>query len=94
MIMRAVSDHSDPEMFVLYRSRYNQEDHFVSYYRGSTKKNHYDGRYGSGRFLTNKSNTQERCSDKLYTEIHTNACTSFDISKMPFTMSNSRSLTK
>lgn len=56
MIMRAVSDHSDPEMFELYRSRYNQEDHFVSYYRGSTMKNHYDGRYGSGRFFTNKSN--------------------------------------
>ena len=43
-------------MYENLRSRYNQEDHFLSYYRGSTMKNHYDGRFGQGRFSVAKSN--------------------------------------
>ena len=50
MILKAVCDYTDPRSFELFRSRYNQEDHFLSYYRGSTMRNHYDGRYGSGRY--------------------------------------------
>ena len=56
MILRAICDHSDPAMFDLMRSRYHQEDHFVSYYRGATMRNHYDGRFGSGRFWHLKAN--------------------------------------
>ena len=56
MILRAVCDYSDPRMFALFRSRYNQEDHFVSYYHGTSMKSHYDGRFGSGRFWHTKSN--------------------------------------
>ena len=50
MILRAVCDYADPRAFEFFRSRYNSEDHFVSYYRGSTMRNHYDGRYGSNRY--------------------------------------------
>ena len=50
MILKAVCDYTDPRAFELFRSRYNQEDHFLSYYRGSTMRNHYDGRYGSNRY--------------------------------------------
>ena len=56
MILRAICDYSDPAKFELFRTRYNQEDHFVSYYRGTTMRNHYDGRFGSGRFWHLKSN--------------------------------------
>ena len=31
MILKAVCDHTNPEMFDLFRSRYNQEDFFLSY---------------------------------------------------------------
>ena len=51
MILRALCDVSAPEKFELMRSRYNQEDHFLSYYRGSTAKNFYDGRYGTSRMF-------------------------------------------
>ena len=51
MIFRALCDMNDPKMFDLLRSRYNQEDTFLSYYRGSTCKNFYDGRYGTSRFF-------------------------------------------
>ena len=50
MILRAVCDYTDPALFDLFRNRYNQEDFFISYYKGSSLKNHYDGRYGAGRF--------------------------------------------
>ena len=50
MVLKAVCDYSDPRSFEFFRSRYNQEDYFVSYYRGTTMRNHYDGRYGTGRF--------------------------------------------
>ena len=43
-------------MFDLFRSRYNQEDFFVSYCRGSTMKGFYDGRYGGERYVALKSN--------------------------------------
>ena len=56
MIMKAVCDQSNPEMFELFRSRYNQEDFFLSYTRGVTMKNYYDGRYGSERYIHLKSN--------------------------------------
>ena len=56
MVLKAVCDYSDPRAFEFFRSRYNQEDFFVSYYRGTTMRNHYDGRYGSGRFQHLKSN--------------------------------------
>ena len=56
MILKAVCDYSDPRAFEFFRSRYNQEDHFVSYYRGTTMRNHYDGRYGSSRFQHLKAN--------------------------------------
>eukprot|EP00352_Strombidinopsis_acuminata_P008421 CAMPEP_0176361332 /NCGR_PEP_ID=MMETSP0126-20121128/17674_1 /TAXON_ID=141414 ORGANISM="Strombidinopsis acuminatum, Strain SPMC142" /NCGR_SAMPLE_ID=MMETSP0126 /ASSEMBLY_ACC=CAM_ASM_000229 /LENGTH=89 /DNA_ID=CAMNT_0017716847 /DNA_START=323 /DNA_END=592 /DNA_ORIENTATION=- len=55
MILKAVCDYVDPECFEHYRARYHQEDHFVSYYRGTTMRNHYDGRYGGGRFWNMKS---------------------------------------
>ena len=51
MIMKAVCDQSQPEMFDLFRARYNQEDFFLSYTRGSTMKNFYDGRYGSENMI-------------------------------------------
>ena len=56
MIMKAVCDQANPEMFDLFRSRYNQEDFFLSYTRGVTMKNFYDGRYGSERYIHLKSN--------------------------------------
>ncbi len=56
MILKAVCDHTNPEMFDLFRSRYNQEDFFLSYQKGSTMKHYYDGRYGGERFLHLKSN--------------------------------------
>ena len=46
MILKAICDRADPRMFTLFRSRYNQEDLFVSYYQGTTMKNHYDGKIG------------------------------------------------
>ena len=55
MVLKAVCDYADPRAFEFLRSRYNQEDHFVSYYRGTTMRNHYDGRYGSGRFMHSKA---------------------------------------
>ena len=48
MILRAICDYSDPALWNLMRSRYNQEDTFLSYYRGTTIRAHYDGRFGSG----------------------------------------------
>merc|ERR1711924_372938 len=56
MILRAVCDYSSPDMFNLMRARWNQEDTFVSYYRGTTMRNHYDGRFSSSRFWSVKSN--------------------------------------
>ena len=56
MILKAVCDHNEPEMFDLFRSRYSQEDHFLSYSRGSTMKGWYDGRYGGERFFDLKAN--------------------------------------
>ena len=50
MILKAICDSENPELFEAYRSRYNQEDFFLSYIRGSTAKNYYDGRYGSSRW--------------------------------------------
>ena len=55
MILKAVCDYSDPRAFEFFRSRYNQEDHFLSYYRGTSMRNHYDGRYGSGRYMHMKA---------------------------------------
>ena len=56
MILKAICDRADPRMFTLFRSRYNQEDLFVSYYRGSTMGNYYDGRVGKSRFFNMKAN--------------------------------------
>jgi len=56
MILKAICDRSDPRMFELFRSRYNQEDLFVSYYIGSTMRNYYDGRMGRSRFWQMKAN--------------------------------------
>ena len=56
MILRAICDYSDPAKWDLYRSRYNQEDHYVSYYRGTSMRNHYDGRFGSSRYMHLKAN--------------------------------------
>ena len=55
MILRAICDYSDPAMWDLMRSRYNQEDSFLSYVRGTTMRNHYDGKFGSDRFWNVKS---------------------------------------
>ena len=56
MMLKAICDAEDPRLFELYRTRYNQEDLYVSYVRGSTLKNWYDGRFGSGRFWHLKVN--------------------------------------
>ena len=55
MILKAVCDYAEPDAWDTLRSRYNQEDHFLSYYRGTTMRNHYDGRFGSSRFMKLKS---------------------------------------
>ena len=56
MILKAICDYSDSDLWNLMRARYNQEDMFVSYVRGTTMRNHYDGRFGSSRFWHLKSN--------------------------------------
>ena len=56
MILRAICDYSDPKMWDLMRARYNQEDFFLSYVRGTTMKHHYDGRFSSSRYWHLKSN--------------------------------------
>ena len=56
MILKAICDRSDPRYFDLFRSRYNSEDLFVSYYIGSTMRNYYDGRMGRSRFNQMKAN--------------------------------------
>ena len=55
MILKAICDYADPRMFNLLRSRYNQEDIFVSYLIGTTGRNWYDGKIGNNRFLHLKS---------------------------------------
>ena len=50
MILKAICDVENPDLFEVYRQRYNQEDFFLSYIRGSTAKNYYDGRYGTSRW--------------------------------------------
>jgi len=56
MILKAICDREDPRLFDLFRSRYNQEDMFVSYYTGTTMKNFYDGKVGRSRFFSMKAN--------------------------------------
>ena len=56
MILKSICDYSDPRIFELLRSRYNQEDFYLSYYRGTNGRTHYDGRYGSSRFWHFKAN--------------------------------------
>ena len=56
MILKAICDRTDPRYFDLFRSRYNQEDLFVSYYIGTTMRNYYDGRMGRSRFTQMKAN--------------------------------------
>ena len=51
MILKAICDYEDPAYFDLFRNRYNQEDFYVSYAAGSTMKNYYDGKIGTGRFF-------------------------------------------
>ena len=52
MILKAVCDQSEtPDAWDILRSRYNQEDTFLSYYRGTTMRNHYDGRFGTARMF-------------------------------------------
>ena len=65
MILKAICDFEDPALFELFRSRYNQEDFYVSYYRGSTMKNFYDGRIGAGRFFQLKNNRRPEDEDGL-----------------------------
>ena len=55
MILKAICDYEDPRLFELFRSRYNQEDFFLSYYRGATMKHYYDGRVTTGRFYQMKA---------------------------------------
>lgn len=50
MIIKAVCDYEDPRYFDLYRSRYNQEDFFLSYYKGCTFRHYMDGRMSCTRF--------------------------------------------
>ena len=64
MILKAIWDSENPEMFELYRARYNQEDFFASYLRGSLTKNYYDGRYGSSRWWD--IHTQRKPEDEKY----------------------------
>ena len=64
MILKAICDSENPELFKLYRARYHQEDFFLSYYKGSTIKNYYDGRFGSSRFFNMKF--QRRPEDENY----------------------------
>lgn len=56
MILKSICDRADPRLFSLFRSRYNQEDLFVSYYVGTTMRNYYDGRIGRSRFFNMKAN--------------------------------------
>mmetsp|Transcript_31108 Transcript_31108/g.30563 ORF Transcript_31108/g.30563 Transcript_31108/m.30563 type:complete len:162 (-) Transcript_31108:31-516(-) len=56
MILKAVCDYEDPRMFDLFRSRYNQEDFFLSYYRGTTFRHYMDGRINPTRFFYLKAN--------------------------------------
>ena len=56
MILNAICDRTDPRLFELFRSRYNQEDLFLSYYIGSTMRNYYDGKVGKSRFFQMKAN--------------------------------------
>ena len=51
MILKAICDFADPRVFGLLRSRYEQEDIFVSYLFGTTARNWYDGRFGNNRFF-------------------------------------------
>ncbi len=50
MMLKAICDVENPNLFEVYRARYNQEDFFLSYVRGTTAKNYYDGRYGTSRW--------------------------------------------
>ena len=65
MILKAICDYEDPAYFDLFRNRYNQEDFYVSYAAGSTMKNHYDGKIGTGRFFQMKSARRPEDEDGL-----------------------------
>ena len=51
MILKAVCESESPALFEIYRNRYNQEDIFVSFYRGSNNKVGQDGRFGTEWFF-------------------------------------------
>ena len=51
MILKAICDSENPQLFELYRNRYHQEDIFLSFVRGALNKTMYDGRYGTERFF-------------------------------------------
>ena len=55
MVLKAICDYADPRMFDFIRNRFNQEDIFVSYVRGTTGRQWYDGRFGNNRFFHLKS---------------------------------------
>ena len=56
LILKAICDHVDPELFEFYRQRYNQDDFFNSYIKGTSMKGHMDGRFGTTRFMNLKAN--------------------------------------
>ena len=38
MILKALCDSENPELFEIMRNRYNQEDIFISFYKGALSK--------------------------------------------------------
>jgi len=44
IILKEIWDRKDPRIFEIFRSCYNQEESFVSYYIGSTLRNYYGGK--------------------------------------------------
>ena len=55
MILKAICDYNDPRLFEFFRKRYNQDDIFVSFVKGSSLRHGYDGRFGVGRYWSVKS---------------------------------------
>ena len=64
MILKAICDSENPELFDLYRTRYNQEDFFETFVQGSSGRNGYDGSYGTSRWWD--VNTNRKPEDEKY----------------------------
>ena len=62
MILKAICDYNDPQMFEFFRKRYNADDVFSLAAKGSPLRHGYDGRFGVGRYWNIK--TQRRPEDE------------------------------